>query len=123
MLKAIGLRCEYLENPIGIGEANPRFGWILDSGKRNVVQESYHLQVGMDRDFTDVIWDTGIVRSSESAHVEYAGPELQSSTRYFYRVRITDNYKNESPWSDAAFFETGILDPNIWKARFISPRG
>ncbi len=50
MLKAIGLRCEYLENPIGIGEANPRFGWILDSGKRNVVQESYHLQVGMDRD-------------------------------------------------------------------------
>jgi alpha-L-rhamnosidase len=123
LLKAIGLRCEYLENPIGIGEANPRFGWILDSGKRNVVQESYHLQVGMDRDFTDVIWDTGIVRSSESAHVEYAGPELQSSTRYFYRVRITDNYKNESPWSDAAFFETGILDPNIWKARFISPEG
>lgn len=35
MLKAAKLRCEYLENPIGIGEIKPRFGWILESdGKK-----------------------------------------------------------------------------------------
>ena len=103
MLKAAKLRCEYLENPIGIGEIKPRFGWILESDGKNVVQETYHLQVDTNQDFANPIWDTGSVRSSESAHVEYAGPNLQSSTRYFYRVRITDNHGNESPWSETAF--------------------
>ena len=74
-------------------------------------------------DFSDPIWDTGVVKSSESAHVVYAGPELQSSTRYFYRVKITDNHGNESPWSDTAFFETAMLDNSQWKAKFISPEG
>lgn len=123
LLKTIGLRCEYLDNPIGMGETNPRFGWILDSDNRNVVQESYRLQVSMGEDFTDPIWDTGIIDSSESVHVEYAGPKLESSARYFYRVKVSDNHKNESPWSDAAFFETGILDASEWKAAFISPEG
>lgn len=123
MLKAAKLRCEYLENPIGIGEIKPRFGWILESDGKNVVQETYHLQVDTNQDFANPIWDTGFVRSSESAHVEYAGPNLKSSTRYFYRVRITDNHGNESPWSETAFFETGMLDSSEWRANFISPEG
>lgn len=123
MLKAVSLKCEHLDNPIGIGEAKPRFGWILESDGRNVIQESYHLQVSTNSDFTNPLWDTGVVRSSESAHVEYSGPQLQSSTRYFFRVKIADNQGNESPWSDIAFFETGMLDSSEWKAEFISPEG
>ena len=123
MLKAVRLRCEDLDNPIGIGETNPVFGWILESDGRNVVQETYHLQVDTSEDFSDPIWDTGVVKSSESAHVVYAGPKLQSSTRYFYRVKITDNHGNESPWSNTAFFETAMLDNSQWKAKFISPEG
>ncbi|MFY9297085.1 MAG: alpha-L-rhamnosidase N-terminal domain-containing protein, partial [Caldicoprobacterales bacterium] len=123
MLKAVRLRCEYKDNPIGIGETNPVFGWILESDGRNVVQETYHLQVDTSEDLSDPIWDTGVVKSSESAHVVYAGPKLQSSARYFYRVKITDNHGNESPWSDTAFFETAMLDNSQWKAKFISPEG
>jgi len=121
MLKAVHLVCEYLENPIGLGETKPLFGWILDSDERNVIQETYRVQVATSIDFAMILWDTGVISSSESVHVEYDGPELSSSTRYFYRVRITDNHGQESPWSDSAFFETALLCTSKWKAAFISP--
>lgn len=35
MLKAVELTCEYLKNPIGIGEMNPRFAWIIESDLQN----------------------------------------------------------------------------------------
>ncbi|NLM12812.1 MAG: family 78 glycoside hydrolase catalytic domain [Epulopiscium sp.] len=121
MLKAVNLTCEYLENPIGIGERKPRFGWIIESDKKNVVQQTYHIQVSMNEDFIDMVWDTGIVESSESIHIPYEGTELKSSTRYFYRVKITDNHGQESGWSDIGFFETALFDLSEWKARFITP--
>ena len=109
VLRVNNLKCEYRNNPIGIGESRPRFGWIIESDLTNVMQETYHLQVAVDDEFSFIIWDTGIVNSSESVHVEYDGPPLASSTRYFYRVRITDNHKQESPWGDKAYFETAMF--------------
>ncbi len=123
MLKAIKLRCEYQENPLGIGETLPRLGWILDTEDSDVIQTSYRLQVSLHDDFRAVLWDTGAVESAQSVLVEYAGPALESCTRYHWRVRITDNHGQESPWSAAAYFETAILDPSIWRASFISPEG
>lgn len=121
MLKAVKLKCEYLENPIGIGETKPRFGWMIESDGQNVMQETFRVQVATDAGFDTVMWDTGTVNSSESVHVEYAGPALAPSTRYFYRVKITDNHGQESPWSDTGYFETAMFDVSQWKARFISP--
>ena len=45
---------------IGIGEIKPRFGWILESDGKNIVQETYHLQVDINQDFANPIWDTGL---------------------------------------------------------------
>jgi alpha-L-rhamnosidase len=120
MLKAVELTCEYLKNPIGIGEMNPRFAWIIESDLQNVIQETYRIQLAVDESFKEILWDTGIINSSESVHIRYKGPALSSSARYFYRVKITDNHRQESPWSDAAYFETAMLDNSEWKARFIS---
>ena len=33
-LEAVGLRCEYLVNPLGIDVVQPRLGWRLDAGVR-----------------------------------------------------------------------------------------
>ncbi|HZJ82407.1 MAG TPA: alpha-L-rhamnosidase, partial [Clostridia bacterium] len=121
MLKTSRLKCEYLKNPIGIGESKPRFGWILESGGRDIVQETYHLQVATDKSFANLVWDTGVVDSSESVHVAYQGEPLKPSTEYFYRVKISDNDGNASPWSDTAFFQTSMSDASDWKAQFISP--
>lgn len=121
MLKAIELRCEYLINPVGIGETKPRFSWKLESDSKNVIQATYRIQFATDKYFDTILWDTGTICSSDSIHIEYNGPGLVSSTRYFYRVKISDNHDQQSPWSDAAYFETAMLDNFLWKAQFITP--
>jgi alpha-L-rhamnosidase len=123
MLKAVNLKCEYLLNPVGIGEVKPRLAWIIESDFRNVIQKTYHLQVAVNECFYSVLWDTGKIYSPGSVHVEYEGPALASSTRYFYRVKITDNHGQESPWSEVAYFETAMLDNSQWETRFVTPEG
>lgn len=121
MLSAKNLTCEYLINPLGIGELKPRFSWILISDKSNIKQSSFQLQVSKeDASFNQPIWDSNIVESDQSIHITYAGPQLTSRTRYYFRVKISDNRGDSSPWSDIAFFETGILHSSEWKAEFIS---
>jgi alpha-L-rhamnosidase len=121
MLNAIDLKCEYLKDPIGIGELKPRFSWLVVSDETNIKQASYRLQVSMEKNnFDSPIWDSGLVISDASIQIVYDGPKLISRTRYYFRAIITDNKGNESPWSDICFFETGILTSSEWKADFIS---
>jgi alpha-L-rhamnosidase len=122
MLRAIRLRCEYQENSLGIGEPRPRFGWVLDADASDVIQKSYHIHVGVHRDFRSILWDGEKAETSDSIQVEYAGPALDSTTRYYWRVKITDNHGQVSDWSETAQFETSILDPSQWKGDFISPQ-
>jgi alpha-L-rhamnosidase len=121
MLKISDITCEYQKNPIGLGTKKPRFSWIIESDMYNVIQMLYRLQVSLDEKFENIIWDTGVVNSSKSVNVEYDGPSLKSSTRYYYRVRITDNYGQESMWSEIGYFETALMDASEWKAKFITP--
>ncbi|SHH72538.1 alpha-L-rhamnosidase [Clostridium grantii] len=114
------IRCEYLENPIGIGENKPRFNWIIESDQTKVEQVSYQLQVSNDVNFIKILWDTEVVSSSNSTHVVYEGPELQSCTQYFYRVKIWDNKGEESAWSEIQIFETAMMNNQEWKGIFIS---
>ncbi len=57
----------------------------------------------------------------QSAHVTYAGPALESSRRYFWRVRAGTARAARPAWSAPAWFETGLLEPGDWKARWIEP--
>jgi alpha-L-rhamnosidase len=122
MLKLKDLRCEYKENPIGIDVKKPRLSWIIASDRKNVMQTAWHIQVSTDdSNFAAPIWDSGKVCSDNSIHLEYQGPALASSTRYFYRVKVSDNHGDVSEWSEPAFWETGILDCEEWTADFITP--
>jgi alpha-L-rhamnosidase len=94
----------------------------MDADADDVVQKSYRLQASLRNDFNPVLWDSGMVAAADSVHVEYSGPPLKSCTRYFWRVRITDNHGQESQWSPA-HFETAFLDPSLCAARFITPAG
>lgn len=116
------LRCEYKKNPVGIDVLIPRFGWILDSDLRNVMQTAYLIQVSKDdAGFTYPFWDSGRVNSDNSVHAEYGGPVLLPRTRYYFRVKVWDNHGFESEWSEPAFWETGILNAWEWSAWFITP--
>jgi alpha-L-rhamnosidase len=68
-----------------------------------------------------LLWDSGKVVSDQSIHVEYAGPQLLSSQRYFWRIRVWDNEDKASAWSDAHFWEMGLLSENDWQTAWIQP--
>jgi alpha-L-rhamnosidase len=120
MLKAIELRCEYAVNPLGIPTAEPRFSWKLASGKNQVTQIAYTLQIAPHEDFSGEVLDSGPVVSGQSHLALFQGARFPSSARYYWRVKVQDNYGEESPWSETAWFETSLLDSGEWKAVFIS---
>jgi alpha-L-rhamnosidase len=119
------LRCEYAANPLGIDASKPRLSWILLSDRRNTTQTAYHIQVAASReglmDASKLVWDSGVVESDSSVWVDFNGPTLVSFQRYWWRVKVRDNYRQESDWSQVAWWETGILKPAEWTAEWISP--
>ncbi|MFX3636955.1 MAG: family 78 glycoside hydrolase catalytic domain [Candidatus Pristimantibacillus sp.] len=121
MIKAVSLRTEYLENPLGLDTAKPRLGWKLRSDGKNVMQSAYQLQTSANESFSDLTWDSGKVESSQAQQILYAGPELKSRQRIYWRVKVWNNLEEDSLFSESVFFETGLFHVSDWKASWIEP--
>ncbi|MBB2943338.1 alpha-L-rhamnosidase [Actinoplanes lutulentus] len=117
------LRTNALEQPLGVDAPSPEFAWMLTTRQDDVRQTGYAIQVSADSSFGDVVWDSGRTDSAEPFGVRYAGRALQSMHRYWWRVRVWhttgDAPESEGDWSEPAWFETAILDPNLWQASWI----
>ena len=123
-LVVTNLRCEYVVNPVGIDVLRPRLSWQLESTERGTLQTSYEVRVAAsDPDLKKgkALWNSGARNSDQSIQVAYEGPPLQSGHRYFWQVRVADNHGHLSDWSRTAFWEMGLLHPEDWQARWISP--
>ncbi len=114
----VGLQCEHLENPLGIGNLNPRLSWKLDDGRSRAKQTAYRIVVGMDslevvKDKGD-IWDTGRVESDRMlvTYDDYAGKRLYGKERYYWKVIVWDQNGRECP-SAVNAFEFGTI-PGRW---------
>ena len=74
------LRCEYLENPLGIDANPPRLSWIVESDQRGARQTAYRILVASAPEMLAAeegdLWDSGKIDSSESVLVAYAGKAL-----------------------------------------------
>ena len=112
-ISVAGLTTNGRTDPLGIPGAAPSFGWKSSSERRGVTQTAYEIQVGSSAGADDV-WSSGKVVSDEQADVAYAGPDLTSGTRYYWRVRVWDDQDTASDWSDPAWFETGLLTAADW---------
>jgi alpha-L-rhamnosidase len=117
------LRCEYLENPLGIDVAKPRLNWLMRSDQRGQRQTAYQVLVAttpklLQQDRGD-LWDTGRVDSDRSLQIEYAGKPLASHLRCWWKVRVWDKDGQPTAWSMPAFWSMGILDPAEWHAKWI----
>ena len=117
MLKIVKLTADHFENPIGIG-ANPVFGWVMESGARNVKQAAFAFQLSEDTSFHTVLFDSGKVLSGCSAHYRPEGLSLESAKRYYWRVKVWT--ETEACQSEAATFVTALLHQSDWQARFIT---
>ena len=119
MLKVIDVKLDYEKNPVGIKKL-PSFSWIIESDNSGVFQTHYRIQVLKSDTFDEILFDSGIVDSSESAHVYIEGLALESTTKYYYRVKIKDNHNEESDWSEVGYFVTALLDNAEWIGDFIT---
>lgn len=114
--------CEYKINPIGIDNTRPRISWQLESDRRGTMQRGYRIVMTARKgDFDLLIWDTGRVESESSIQIPYEGPQLESRTRYFYKVKVWDQEGRESDWSEVSYFETAFFSHREWKAQWINP--
>jgi len=120
------LRCEYLENPLGIDSRVPRLSWKIEARNQNsefssqdseirqsaignrqsrgLHQTAYQVLVAstaelLAKDQGD-LWDSGKVESDQSVNVEYKGKALESLVICHWKVRV---------WRGKA--ETGNLKP------------
>jgi len=125
---ATNLRCEYLENPLGIDVVNPRLSWVSEqegqrSEVRGIKQTAYQVLVAstpehLEKDQGD-LWDSGKVASEQSTQVEYRGGPLKSGLRCFWKVRTWNQNGNASDWSKSACWTMGLLHPSDWQAKWI----
>ncbi len=125
MVKIYDIRTDYQINPIGIEVESPRLSWKLNASERNVFQETYHIRCattieGLDLD-SDLLWDSGLVKSDQSVHIEYQGKKLLSCQKIWWKVKVQTNKGKESDWSMPAFWEMGLLEKSDWKAKWIEP--
>jgi alpha-L-rhamnosidase len=123
-VKVEQLLTENLTDPIGLDVVNPRFSWQLISNKRNVLQTAYEIRLGTSPSISkgsDLQWTTGKVTSDSSVYVVYKGKPLQTGKRYYWQVRAWDNTGKVSSWSKPVFFQTAMLQPSDWTAKWIEP--
>ena len=106
-----GLTVETIRNPrfTNIIDSKPEFSWVVPQGAG--IQKAYQIlvsseKVKIENNIGDV-WNSGIVRSSQSFNVEFDAQPLKENTSYFWKVRIFDADNWLSEYSAAQQFETG----------------
>ena len=120
----VHLRCEYLENPLGIDIAEPHLSWQSDSTERNWKQAAYEVLVASSKEHLQSgqadVWDSGKTSSDESVGIAYKGPALESRRRYYWKVRVWDSAGHASESDEQAWWEMGLLRREDWKAKWIT---
>ncbi|MBO4422981.1 MAG: family 78 glycoside hydrolase catalytic domain [Clostridia bacterium] len=110
-MKAVGLRCGYLKDPVGIDLAEPVLTWCADGG---VKQTACEIKAYVNGALTV---DTGKILSSS---MRFAYPEkLHSRDTVEWNVVLWDENGEAGEISDTASFEMGLLDKADWRAKWI----
>lgn len=123
-LRVGNLKCEYRENPLGVDTLQPRLSWQLESEVRGQRQTAWQILAAtspgrLAEDRAD-LWNSGKVASEHSIHVPYAGKPLRSGQRVYWKVRAWDKAGRASNYSQAGWWEMGLLEPADWKAAWIT---
>src|SRR6516164_9794716 len=117
------LRCEYLVEPLGIDERQPRLSWALESERRGARQVAYRVRVASSKERLKEgkadLGDSGRVESNQTTHVPYAGRPLRSREVCYWNVEVWDE-TGQNTVSAPTFWSMGLLEPGDWSARWIA---
>ena len=124
------LKCELIQEALGIDVLNPDFSFelkALNDSERGLKQTAYQILVSGSENLLETdkgdLWDSGKIESDKMAFITYAGKKLESSLKYWWKVRVWDRAGKVSDWSKPASWVMGVLSPNDWGAKWISGEG
>ncbi|MDD3997000.1 MAG: hypothetical protein PHH86_04735, partial [Sphaerochaetaceae bacterium] len=110
-----GLLLNLQANDIVIDSNLLRFSWIEDLSQMEM-QSTYRIEMRLFGHQGWVLWwDSGNVKSSNSAQVEYNGPDLLSRSLYDWRVSTSKDGTHWSDWSERQSFFSGTF--GNWHAK------
>lgn len=123
-LRPIRLRTDCSENPIGMDNPCPTLRWEMP-GEENVCRlAARQIQAADSREALirgeANRWDSGWVDSLQTNEADYGGATCGSRERLWWRVRVRADDDKVGPWSEPAWWEYGLLNPEDWSARWIT---
>jgi alpha-L-rhamnosidase len=113
------LRFEHRCDALGIGVAAPRLSWIVDTAAPDWRQAAYAVEAYTVDGRLHA--QTERVAADESVLVPWPFAPLTARQRLLVRVRVWGEDGAASPWSEPAPVEAGLLQPEDWTARFVTP--
>ena len=125
---------QFHEQPLAT--AQPRFSWNYGTDRRSdeekqtteseVMQQNYRIIVATTAENAQKsigdLWDSGVVPSSQMLYIPYAGKELKSRDKAYWKVITTVTAKGGKKAklaSDVKSFEISLLNQEDWQAKWI----
>ena len=114
---------QFHEQPLAT--AHPRFSWNYETTENEVVQQSYRIIVASNAENAQNglgdLWDSGVVPSNQMLYIPYAGKELQSRDKAYWKVITTVAAKGKKAKveSEVKSFEISLLNQDDWQAQWI----
>ncbi|AQX15320.1 alpha-L-rhamnosidase [Tessaracoccus lapidicaptus] len=101
---------------LGLGDTAPRLSWQVTDAPDGWRQAGYEIEIERGDHSAVHAADSG-----EQLFVAWPDAPLASLERAVVRVRARGEDGGWAQWSDAVTIEAGLLAPEDWQARFISP--
>ena len=114
---------QFHEQPLATDQ--PRFSWNYETTENEVVQKDYHIIVASTienaQNGNGDLWDSGVIPSNQMLYIPYAGKELKSRDKAYWKVitTITAKGKKAKVESEVKSFEISLLNQEDWQAKWI----
>lgn len=119
----VDLRCENLNNPLGIGTTFPGLSWKIKSEINGTVQQAYQILAASDsillNENSADLWNSGKVSSAASVFIPWKGKKLSARSVVYWKVKTWNRSDEVSEWSNVTGFSVGLLAANDWDASYI----
>ena len=109
-----------------LATAQPRFSWNYETPENEVVQQNYRIIVATTAENAQKgigdLWDSGVIPSNQMLYIPYAGKELKSRDKAFWKVITTMTAKGGKKAklaSEVKSFEISLLEQKDWQAKWI----
>mgnify|MGYP000983018884 CR=1 FL=1 len=118
------MRCEYLEDPIGIDEPQPHFTWSIQAGEWDIKQTAYQIQFASTPELLEQgipdIWQSDKEESFDQLVIFNSPEQLSSFKKYYWNIKVWTTASKEPIISGTASFETSMMNKDDWSAKWIT---